>query len=81
MPSQTHAAANMTSLSAIDGNTSYHSIESLSLQVTNRKKRVLVDDEDSEDDEGMVFFPEGNSNEVNSEAAANARTESSHDLD
>ena len=73
----------MTSLRAIDGNTSHHSIESLSLQVTNRKKRVLVDDEDSEDDEGMVFFPEGNSNEVNSEAAANAnaRTESSHDLD
>ena len=48
--------------------------------MTNRKKRVLVDDEDSEDDEGMVFFPEGAQNE-DVEANANARTESSHDLD
>jgi len=57
----------------------------ISEQVTNRKKRVLVDDEDSEDDEGMVFFPEG-SNAHNEDddleaANANARTESSHDLD
>ena len=29
-PSQTHAVANMTSLKAIDGDTSYHSHESLS---------------------------------------------------
>ena len=30
LPSETHAAANMTSLRAIDGNTSYHSRESFS---------------------------------------------------
>ena len=33
LPSQTHAVANMTSLKAIDGDTSYHSHESLSLLV------------------------------------------------
>ena len=48
---------------------------------------MLVDDDDSEDDEGMVFFPEGNngnSNELDDHleaAASNMRTESSHDLD
>ena len=31
LPSETHAVANMTSLRAIDGNTSYHSHESFSL--------------------------------------------------
>ena len=39
-------------------------------KVTNRKKRVFLDDDDtSEDDEGMVFFPKAENKE------------SSHDLD
>lgn len=38
-------------------------------QVTNRSKRVFVDDDVSDDDEGMVFFPQ------------DKKKESSHDFD
>ena len=41
LPSETHAVANMTSLRAIDGNTSYHSRESFSLwKATSHRAKV-----------------------------------------
>ena len=45
LPSEIHAAANMTSLRAIDGGTSYHSRESFSLatEATRGERTPLVD--------------------------------------